>query len=630
VLLTNSFDQGLRFSTDKASYELLYLPLPAAIKSPVKVTIDTMINRFADAVGGVLLGVTTKEGFNLLLVHLPGVGFGIRGLAALNLLFIGGWIAITFALRRGYLDVIQDSIRQHRLDAKRAADAMRERSTAALLTSTLKGGTPEEIVYALTLLEGQPNPAAHPAVRALLRHEAPLVRRTALALLNRFDAGDAVADAERLLTDPDLETRTEALLYLAHHARVDPLERLQQLGDFPDFSIRAGMVGFLAQPGRFQNLDAAHVLLAGMVGEDGPDGRSSRLEAARLLGRLPDVFGEELQRLLADDDVEVAREAIRAAGRLERTEAAPLVMDRLARPELVPDAVDALARIGEPIVDDVRRRLFDASCPIEIKRELPGVLVRIGTPEAEQALMESILEGDATLRLRVVAALNKLREQDAEFEIDRDLVEIALTAEIMGHYRSYQLLGRLRASLDERDAAVTGLKQSMEQEIERIFRLMGLLLPGHDLHSIHFGLQSDTPAVRANALELLDNILRPQLRNVLVPLLDGYVSVAERVRLANRLLGTAVETDEEAMIVMLRSQDNWVRSCAVSAIGALRLRSMESELDALLDDPDQLLREAARLSKLRLYEEPVHHVEPAPGEADEERAFQEDQGMGVG
>ncbi len=50
VLLTNAFDQGFRFSIDKSSYELLYLPIPPAQRIPVKNAIDIVVNRVADGV----------------------------------------------------------------------------------------------------------------------------------------------------------------------------------------------------------------------------------------------------------------------------------------------------------------------------------------------------------------------------------------------------------------------------------------------------------------------------------------------------------------------------------------------------------------------------------------------------
>ena len=83
VLITNALDQGLRFSVDKATYELLYLPIPQAARARVKNAIDIVLNRMGDGVGAVLLGLATR-GFG----GLPGLGLGIRGTAAINLAFI--------------------------------------------------------------------------------------------------------------------------------------------------------------------------------------------------------------------------------------------------------------------------------------------------------------------------------------------------------------------------------------------------------------------------------------------------------------------------------------------------------------------------------------------------------------
>ena len=66
--------------------------------------------------------------------------------------------------------------------------------------------------------------------------------------------------------------------------------------------------------------------------------------------------------------------------------------------------------------------------PFEVKREIPSVLVRIGSPPAQRALMESLLQGDPTLRRRIIASLNRLRRRQLEFPIDASLVETVLGA----------------------------------------------------------------------------------------------------------------------------------------------------------------------------------------------------------
>ena len=132
------------------------------------------------------------------------------------------------------------------------------------------------------------------AVRALLTHETPAVRARALAALRAAPDLTIRAEAERLLHDPDIEVRTEALLWLAYHARVDPLAQIDALGEFEDFSIRASMVALYSRPGRYENLEAARLLLGTMASERGPEGRRARIEAAMLLGRLSGDVGAEL------------------------------------------------------------------------------------------------------------------------------------------------------------------------------------------------------------------------------------------------------------------------------------------------------------------------------------------------
>src|SRR5581483_11518346 len=121
---------------------------------------------------------------------------------------------------------------------------------------------------------------------------------------------------------------------------------------------------------------------------------------------------------------------------------------------------------------------------------------------------------------------------------------------------------------------------------ERIFRLLGLLYPNQDLHSAYYGLQSKNPTVHDNALEFLDNILKPELRQLLVPLVDGQVTVGQRAALAARLVRANVSTTEEAVTALVCSDDSWLTACRAYAIGTLGLQSLEPYLNQCLARPD--------------------------------------------
>ena len=238
----------------------------------------------------------------------------------------------------------------------------------------------------------------------------------------------------------------------------------------------------------------------------------------------------------------MARHAVDAVGRFRKRALVPVLVARLADDELVDEVTEAVARFGDRVVGVLSEQVADPATPIAVRRAIPGVLLRIGTPDAEDALSENLLDGDTVLRFRVLAALNKLRASNPSRPLDVQLVETVLAAEIMGHLRSYQLFGTLSQRMDSREPVAQALRESMTQEVERIFRLLKLLFPANDMHSAFVGLQSENRMVHDNALEFLENILKPQLRELLVPLLDPDVTHGQRVDIANRVLGTSVAT----------------------------------------------------------------------------------------
>ena len=579
-------DQVLRYSIDKATVELLYLPVPASHTFRVKSFIDTVVYRFGDAMGGMMV-----------LLFAAVLGWSPIHVSVITMAFVVVWVCVAYAARRQYVENLRESIHQHRVDSERAAMPVIDRDTTAHITSRLKG-SPKEIAYALSLFELAHDRKIHPAVRGLLRHDMPEIRQQAIRLLARAGDASVKAEVEQLVKDPNLAVRTEALLYLTEFDSGDPLQRIEALGDFEDFSIQASLVAFLARPGRSQNLDAAKLLLSKMVEAGGDDGRRGRLEAARLLSILPDAFDRELKTLLDDEDVEVARSAISAVGALKKRPLIGELIDRVDEPALTDHIATALAAFGDRIVGTLRDYLVDGEMRAEVRREIPKILEAIGSRAAQEVLTESVLDRDVVLRYHTIAALNRLGQAHPARATDRKLIESVLAAEIMGHYRSYQVMGTLGGALagslnDPANPLDHGLRESMEKESERIFRLLKILYPQYDLHSAYVSMQSDDPIVHDNAVEFMDSVLPPEVRALIIPLFDREVSVGERIAAANRMLGSSLTDREEAIEVMALSEDPWLRACAAYAMGEMRLTRFASTLDQWAKDGDPLLRATA-------------------------------------
>ena len=120
VAALKASDQVLRYSIDKATVELLYLPLSAAETFRVKAFIDTVVYRFGDGLGGLaVLACAAWLGWNPIQV-------GWITLGAL-----GAWLLAAGTARSRYVTNLQDSIHQHRVDAERAHAPMLDRDATA-------------------------------------------------------------------------------------------------------------------------------------------------------------------------------------------------------------------------------------------------------------------------------------------------------------------------------------------------------------------------------------------------------------------------------------------------------------------------------------------------------------------
>jgi len=346
--------------------------------------------------------------------------------------------------------------------------------TTNVFAEKLNSSDPNEVMYALTLFEMGQQVRVHSAVRNLLNHPSAHIRRKAISILNTaadITVRDQVAG---LIRDNDLEVRTEALRYVSQHDDMDPLTYIDRLGDFADFSIRSATIAFLMRPGEAQNPIAARLILDSLIRD-------------------------------------------------------------LSDPALAGQAANSISVLGDIAVEALKDCLSDRNQPVETRKQIPEILQQIGTDVSATVLAENIVQADAQLRFKVISALNKLCEELGKLPVDRQLIESAMIAEMMGHYRSYQILGKLNGQADDT------MKQSMREELERIFRLMKLLFPTLDLQNAYLGIQSSDPVTHANALEFLDNTLNAQLRTRLVPLIDSEVSFQERVLLADRFLGFSAQ-----------------------------------------------------------------------------------------
>jgi AAA family ATP:ADP antiporter len=586
--LLKGTDRVVRYSIDTAALQLLYLPISPETKVQVKSFLDTVVLRTGDGLAAVLV---------LLLAGGIGLTPSQIGWISLGLLFL--WMIAARNAGRQYVNTLGETLRQQRLDAERLNEPELDRSATQMFITELRSNEPSKIIYVLGLLETGRWKATYSSIRNLLDHRVPEVRAKAVLVLRNMGDLSVVPRVEKLMRDPHLSVRTEALLFLSQHTKIDPLARIKDLGDFEDFSIQASTVAFLARSESGSNLEGARLILEGMIKDRGPTGGRARLESARLIRVLPESFASYLFQLLEDEEPEVLREAIRSTLVHRKRQFVPLLIALLGNPEVRDLAGESLVQLGENIQGSLRDHLSDPEVSLDVKREIPDLLVMVAKREAHAPLTANLIQTDSVLRFRIISALNNLHKLYPEIELDTQTIEDVLASEIMSHYRSYQVMSTMDGHLAQESFSVP-LQKSILNELERIFRLLKMLHPDHDLQSAFVGLQSTNKSEHDNALEFIENTLKPGVRRLLVPLVDGDIGLNEKVELANRMLGSKVESKDDALRVLMQTEDPWLKSCAAHLIGILGLKNFQKEVDEWASDPDPLLREKAQRAQQRL------------------------------
>ena len=168
AIALNGSDAVARRSIDRATVEMLHLPVPA--RQCAKALIDTVVWRMGDGLGALLLLIALKV-FGL---TTPEISVVVMALVAV-------WIVTAIAARGHYVHSLRASIYEHRLDAERLSVQTADRSTTDVLVATLNSSEPKQILYALNLLEHSEPPTSDPAVSRLLGHQMPAVRRKAIS-----------------------------------------------------------------------------------------------------------------------------------------------------------------------------------------------------------------------------------------------------------------------------------------------------------------------------------------------------------------------------------------------------------------------------------------------------------------
>lgn len=596
------FDMTFRNSLDQSARELLYLPVPTALKRRAKPFVDVVVARGADGVAGItiLLGATLAA-------------VDVHRLAIVTLVLVGVWVAAVVRVRASYRRTLERLLAVRDIDLEEVVEIGMDSEAMLDLRSALDPATEAtEVHYALDLLRYSPQRGPRDDMLRLIEHPDPGVRGRAVArLAARPDR--VVADrVGPLLDDPDVGVRAQAAILLF---RVDPSSQERRLSQWLSSTqpeeFKAALACLLEyDPATLIGAQAVEALRQATS-----DSRTTfRLATARALGRLrrDHPLRERLIPLIADSNPKVARAALRSAEYNQHGSLFAPIIATLANPAVRSEATRILASSGDSAVPHLSASFRDPGTASEVRRWIPNVFVEIDTRPAFETLLDNLAPVSAPReRLSVLKGLNKLRRRHPTWPVDTPSVQQELRRELRIAYDTQRRLETAEQARTTSEASTEtdlyrwALRLRAERAIERAFRLEALLYSPRTIYFAYAGLTDPRSEYGAHAIELLETVLDRSDAEVIVPLIDPDRSEEERVEHGRRWFELDGVPIEEDLALVLRSGEPWLRTYAVplaERVGALAARPVVlSRKD--VDMARSIVEKAAALRRASLMRE---------------------------
>ncbi|MEZ0313602.1 MAG: hypothetical protein ACAI38_17670, partial [Myxococcota bacterium] len=143
------------------------------------------------------------------------------------------------------------------------------------------------------------------------------------------------------------------------------------------------------------------------------------------------------------------------------------------------------------------------------------------------------------------------------------------------------------------------LKHRLRTTRERILGLVALLGRDASVDAAIRNLASSKAAVRGNALEVLDNLLEKDDKNLVIPVVDD-TTVEQKLEIAASAFKLPRLSRDARVKTLLTSGDTWLVTCSAIAAADMGIQSLISDVEAARESADQVCREAAMLAVARL------------------------------
>ncbi len=489
VIFIKGSDEGLAFSLHQSVREILYIPVASDLKTRVKPFIDMFINRFAKVFAAILLLIVALtlnkriEGFTPVLD--PGLS---KDLIYVIVVLLIVWIVVSLKIGHEYLGAVRKNIQ---IKWKRVDKDVAEKldvDYTKLVFDTIESKSRSSVLYAMHLFDLLEKDKLTAEIKEMITQKADEVKASSL--------GD-LFNAEGASWFPDVDDD------LSQESLIKDIREIVSLDSY-------------------QQVMGQH---AEQVMKESEKAETERMEMAKAIGLMePEApLVTKLEALILDRSPEVSCYAIRSAARLQLIEHIPAIIQTLDNPKTHEDAVSALKAYGHSALSHLESFLDDRKKDPQLRKAVVRVLANIGSQDAVRILLRELERKSEDLETEIADALDRIRSEKADVHFPSKLTQRVILSIIKKYCETFvELHGMESTEANEEQRA--HLEKRLGVYFWDIFKLLGLVYPHEDIVNARQNIKTGTPHSVAYAIELLDNTLKKDMKDIVIPLVEDLPS----------------------------------------------------------------------------------------------------------
>jgi hypothetical protein len=228
----------------------------------------------------------------------------------------------------------------------------------------------------------------------------------------------------------------------------------------------------------------------------------------------------------------------------------PHVVPLLAWDSVADDAIGALRMVAPGHVGALADALLDPNEDFAVRRRVARVLAVCRSQRAVDSLLLGLEDMRFEVRFHCGRSLASIVEKQPDLRIDAGRVFDVVRREVaVGRpvWEGRRLLDRLDEG-ESTSFAHEFVRGRASQSLAHVFTILSLVLPAEPLQIALRGLHTDDQNLRGTALEYLESVLPPVIRDPLWPFLEDRRPVGRAIRPREEILADLARSNQSIML----------------------------------------------------------------------------------